>query len=590
MSLPRSTSDDGRTRLWLDDDASAVEDRPADSAANLVSLRFFTAALRRSAWFWRVTAVAGLLVGSGLYVQARSPQASTTLLLTVGAEAQPGTAILDNQAIAQSNGVAALALHKLGLRESVGSFLGSYAATPLSDRVLQITASAPSSQEAVRRANAVAAEFLTFRANELDAEQQLEFTALDQQVTQDKQNLAAISKQISQVSAQPATASRRAGLSALRQQGTRASNDLAVLVQQVSATKAATAVTTAAMIGGSNVLDPASPIPPRSRLKQLLLYAGGGLVIGLMLGMVVIVFRALLSDRLRRRDDVAQALAAPVKLSVPARRAGGWLPGRPGRVSDRYLQRIVAYLGAAVPAGSRRATALAVVPADDPRLAARCVAALAGSCAQQGRRVVVADLCSGAPAAALLGATDPGVHMVSAGGADVVAAVPDPAEFAPVGPLSPLSPLRQLSPRAETAFAGELDAACASADLLLTLITLDPSIGGEHLATWATDAVVVVTAGRSSWTKIQAVGELIRLSGTRLDSAVLVGADKADESLGVTLTPEAGRDVVLTPGVQLHADGSSDGSPGGRASNDSAVPALQIDPPGHAVHGGHRGG
>jgi capsular polysaccharide biosynthesis protein len=584
MSLSRSTYDDGPKRLWLDDDASAVEDRPADSAANLVSLRFFTAALRRSARFWRVTAVAGLLVGTGLCVKAHTYQASTTLLLTVGAEGQPGTAIVDNQAIAQSNAVAALALHKLGLQEGVRSFLGSYTATPLSDRVLQITASAPSSEEAVRRTNAVAADFLTFRAGQLEAEQQLEFTALDQQVTQDKQNLASISKQISQVSAQPATAPRRARLSALREEGTSASNDLAVLEQQVSATKAATGVATASMIGGSNVLDPASPNPPRSRLKQLLLYAGGGLIIGLLLGMSVVVFRALLSDRLRRRDDVAEALGAPVKLSVPAKRASGWLPGRLGRVSDRYQQRIVAYLGAAVPAGSRRAAALAIVPVDDPRLAALSVASLAESCAQQGRQVVVADLCSGAPAAALLGAKGPGVHRVSVDGAHVVAAVPDPTEFAPVGPLRPLSL------RADTAFAGELDAVCASADLLLTLITLDPSVGGEHLASWAADAVVVVTAGRSSWTKIQAVGELIRLAGTRLDSAVLVGADKADESLGVTLTPEAGRDVVVTPGMQVYADGSSAGSPGGRASDDSAAPTSPKDPPRHAVPGGHRGG
>ena len=566
MSLPRSTCDDGPKRLWLDDDASAVEDRPADSAANLVSLRFFTAALRRSAWFWRLAAVAGLVVGSGLYLTAHSYQASTTLLLTVGAEAQPGTAIVDDQAIAQSNGVAALALHKLGLRESVRSFLASYTATPLSDRVLQITASAPSSGEAVTRANAVAAGFLTFRASALDAEQRLEFIALDQQVTQDKQNLASISRQISQVSAESASASRRARLSALQQLRTRATNDLAVLEQQVSATKAATGVATASMIGGSTVLDPASPNPPRSPVKQLLLYAGGGLIIGLILGLSVVVFRALLSDRLRRRDDVAQALAAPVKLSVPARRARGWLPGRPGRISNHYLQRIVAYLGAAVPAGSRRAACLAVVPVDDPRLAALSVASLAESCAQRGRRVVVADLCSGAPAAALLGAKGPGVHRVSVDGAHVVAAVPDPADFAPEGPLRPLSP------RAETAFSGELDAACASADLLVTLITLDPSVGGEHLATWAADAVVVVTAGRSSWTKIQAVGELIRLAGTRLDSAVLVGADKADESLGLSLTPEAGRDLVMTPGAGVYAE------------------TLPMDPPEHAVHGGHRGG
>ena len=72
------------------------------------------------------------------------------------------------------------------------------------------------------------------------------------------------------------------------------------------------------------VLDAATPLP-HSRLKHLLLYALIGLVVGVVLGVAVVVFRALLSNRLRRRDDVAQALGAPVKLSVgrgPAESAG----------------------------------------------------------------------------------------------------------------------------------------------------------------------------------------------------------------------------------------------------------------------------
>ena len=73
---------------------------------------------------------------------------------------------------------------------------------------------------------------------------------------------------------------------------------------------------------------------------------------------------------------------------------------------------------------------------------------------------------------------------------------------------------------------------------MLTLATLDPAFGGDHLATWATDAVAVVTAGESSAERIHAVGEMIRLAGMRLDSAVLVGADKGDESLGVALAPD----------------------------------------------------
>jgi hypothetical protein len=68
---------------------------------------------------------------------------------------------------------------------------------------------------------------------------------------------------------------------------------------------------------------------------------------------------------------------------------------------------------------------------------------------------------------------------------------------------------------------------------MLTLATLDPALGGDHLATWASEAVVVVTAGRSRAERVHSVGEMIRLAGTRLDSAILLGADRSDASLGV---------------------------------------------------------
>ena len=78
----------------------------------------------------------------------------------------------------------------------------------------------------------------------------------------------------------------------------------------------------------------------------------------------------------------------------------------------------------------------------------------------------------------------------------------------------------------------DLAAACASADVLLTLATLDPATGGDYLSTWATDAVAVVTAGKSSSVRIHAVGEMIRLRASASASVVLLGADKGDESLG----------------------------------------------------------
>ena len=48
----------------------------------------------------------------------------------------------------------------------------------------------------------------------------------------------------------------------------------------------------------------------------------------------------------------------------------------------------------------------------------------------------------------------------------------------------------------------------------------------------------MVSTGRSSGTRIRAVGEMIRLAGMRLVSVVLIGADKSDETLGVTATPD----------------------------------------------------
>jgi hypothetical protein len=67
-------------------------------------------------------------------------------------------------------------------------------------------------------------------------------------------------------------------------------------------------------------------------------------------------------------------------------------------------------------------------------------------------------------------------------------------------------------------------------------------MGGGHLATWASEAIAVVTAGRSSAEKVHSVGEMIRLTGARFDSAVLIGADRSDASLGLLGLARPSRD------------------------------------------------
>ncbi len=525
-------------RLWTYDDYTDLDERPADSVTGLTSLAFIRAALRRQAWLWRVLAVAGMLVGLGVGVKLHNVyQASATLLITpMSASGElPGTPITNEQAIAQSQTVAGLALSKLGLHESVRSFAASYTVTDPTDRVLVITMDAPSSSDAVSRANTLAAEFLQYRAGLVQTQQNLLFSVQNQQISQDKRNLASITSQISALSAQPASPSQQAGLSSLAKKQSQATAALTALEQAVAANQAEAIVADDAIVHDSNVLDPASALPPHSRLKHLLEYGAIGLIAGLVLGLGFVVVGALMSDRLRRRDDVAHVLGAPVKLSVGRVRLGR----RYGLATTQGMnvKRIVAYLNSAVQARRDGPASLAVVAVDDMHVPALCLASLAVSWAQQGLRVMVADLCEGGPAAWLLGVTGPGVQTTSVHGAQLVVAVPEPDDVAPVGPLHSRPGRRRATE--------PLAAACASADLLITLAALDPSVGGDHLAGWARDAVVMMTGGRSSAARIRAVSEMIRLAGIRLISGVLVGADKTDESLGLAPTPGADRDAAV---------------------------------------------
>jgi capsular polysaccharide biosynthesis protein len=513
-----------------------AQDRQADFFPGLVSLGFLTAALRRGARFLGVTAVAGLLAGAGAYLGTPHPdQASTTLLLTldpnqdVSTAAANSEAMADDQAMADSRAVAGLVVRNLGLRQSVSSFLSSYSATPLSDRVLVITVSASSSQQAAVAANAVATAFLRFRGDELVNEQKLTLESLAQQIGQARQDISSLGGHISRLSAGAASPARQSQLGGLQTELSQARSTLTGLEQALVSSQTNTQPAIAAEAKGSAVLDGAAPLP-YSRLKQLLLYALIGLFTGIAAGVAVVLVRALTSDRLRRRDDVAQALGAPVRLSVGHLRPNRRLVGRHGLAAARNpdVWRIAAYLDRVVRRRPRRVAALAVVPVDDPWAAALSVVSLAVSLAQQGELVVLADLASGAPAAKLLGCHEPGVSALSGYDNRLIMAVPEGDDVLP-----PVGPLGRARPH-HSPFADAVASAGAQANLLLTLATLDVCLGGDHLATWATDAVAVITTGRSSWPAVSAVGEMIRLSGTRLESAVLIGADDTDESLGVT--------------------------------------------------------
>jgi capsular polysaccharide biosynthesis protein len=522
--------DDLAGQLWNFDEFGPDEDHvAADLATGLTSAAFIRAALRRSARLLCILGAVGFLAGAGVFV-ARPPayQSSATVLLTTNPDEQPSNAMLDNQAIGQSDTIAGRALGLLRMKENAASFAKDYTVTAVTGRVLEFTARAPSSAAAVQQANALAKAFLGFQATLLEAQSRAVQASLQRQIDQEQQQLNALDAQISQAQAQPPSEARRDRLENLAAIHARESTALSAFKTNDLANQANSRITTATIVQGSRVLDAARPIP-ESRAKLMLTYLATGLIVGLALGGVIVVVRALVSDRLRRRDDIARALGAPVRLSVGRIRAGRWRLARRGLDAGKWgrnVARVVSHLDRFAPTRNRGGAALAVVPTDDPQVAALAMVSLAASRAEQGARVAVADLWPGSPAARLLNAAEPGVHRVSAAGAELVVLVPDQDDLAPSGPFA--RPRR--SP--PTAEAEPLAAAAAQADLLLTLVYLDPAVGGDHLPGWAPTAVAAVTAGRSSATRIHAVAEMIRLAGAELVSAVLIGADKTDESIG----------------------------------------------------------
>ena len=100
---------------------------------------------------------------------------------------------------------------------------------------------------------------------------------------------------------------------------------------------------TSAAISSTHVLDAVRAVPS-SRLKAVVRIVASGVIGGLAVGMGFVVLRALTSDKLRRREEVALALGAPVRFSVPSPGPASSRRGRmvravrgllPARVSKR---------------------------------------------------------------------------------------------------------------------------------------------------------------------------------------------------------------------------------------------------------------
>jgi capsular polysaccharide biosynthesis protein len=505
------------------DDPAEATDAPA---SKLVSLGDISAAIKRSKLLWCIAAVVGLLLGSALFVSTKPVyQVSVSILITNDPSQDPVTQQATNALLAQSPTLGAVMVKKLGLHETPATFLKTYSVTVTSNQVLTIAVGAPTAAEATNWAAALGTEFLQFRASTLQDQQSSVFAAENQQLTQEQQALASLNEQISQVKGGSTTAGKGASLAALQAKQAKATVMVTALEQTVATSQAQMRITTTSMISGSSVLNTSPAALAHAPKKTLIEYVGGGLIGGLVVGMGIIAVRAIATDRLRRRSDIAEALGAPIRVSVAlASTRGKLLGGAKAGEADGGVSRVVANLRNALPGNTRGPATLAIVAVDNSKAVAPIVVALAAACAGSGKRVMVADLSGGA-LAEQLGETRPGVQTVTVNQDRIMLVVPAPGDIATIGPLSRRGSLATADKGVTSAYSG--------ADILITLAVLDPGIGADHLSTWANEAVAVVTAGESTTVKIHATGEMIRGAGIHLASAVLLGADRADQSLGM---------------------------------------------------------
>jgi capsular polysaccharide biosynthesis protein len=466
-----------------------------------VSLHYVFKAFSRRKWLWITMAVAGLVIGASLHAVVPSKYtAQSELLMVSNPNDDPTRDMATDVALLESEAVAQQVVTDLHLDTTAQKLTGEYTGVALTDQVLQITFSAPTSADAVARANAVDNAFLAYRADVLN-NQNTAVTKLLQEQANYFNNQAASATSTPQ-----------------KQQD---ENQAGTLEQTIQSDN----VITDTIIKQSQQISAAAAIT-HSKTKVFLVDGASGLIAGTGLGLGIIAVSAIVSDRIRRRDEVAAALGAPVELSVGKfrrvkvmrkRRIRRRLsnPVRPVELMSRQLRSVVQ----AGPSPKR----LAVVSVDSLEASALSLAILAGRLAVfEGSRVMVVDMSPGRILGELLGVNKPETRIVFVKGAwvPVLVSVPPEDDTAIEMPASEIDTENLPGPSWTTP------------QVVLVLTTLDPGIGAGHLSAIADEAVVVVTAGRSNAPTVHATGEMLRAAGLSVQGGILIGADRNDDSLG----------------------------------------------------------
>jgi hypothetical protein len=492
-----SDADSGSSQVWT---------------GRLVSLRFFKGALRRQRWLWVGLAIVGLLCGIAYHVIVPIKYAaSSTLYLAHPPGSDDLTVSGNDVALLSTASVGERAIKLLGEPNlNPVKMLGKIPGVAVSSNILTVTIDGPTPAEAIRRVNAVASAFLTFRAEQYNAQAKATDAGLEQQIDGLESDVNSLSSEIDGSSPIPAGQT----LTDLINQRAQDSTTIIGLQQTIQQNVLAAL----SISKGSEIITPGIYVPSKA-IKVYGLDGLSGLIVGLALGLGIVLVGATVSDRLRSREDIAAVLGAPVDLSV------GRIPRVPRVLTFRRrkalaapsIEAIVTYLRNLLPTvGLGQTLLLAAV--DDVRAPAMAAAALAQRLSAEGKTAVLVDLTPDKALAHVFGVRRKGRSQVPIGNREPVMLLVPPGEWRPGSDAASVD----ASPQWD------------EADVILAVATVDPAIGAWHLLRWATRAIVVVTAGRSTAQRINGTAELLRAASVTVTSAILVNADRRDESIGLS--------------------------------------------------------
>lgn len=484
----------------------------------LISLHYLRSALRRRRRMILGASLIAMLVGASVpFLLPPQSTAVTTLLLQHPDGVDPAQAMATDASMLNTRRVAQLSVDKLGVHEDVTAFAKSVTGQVVTDQILTITVAGTSPEDAMDRANVVASVFLGFRADQFKAQEQAVKAAQQQEINSLQTRINALTAQITRSGLHSASASETSDLINQRSQA----SDQLIQLQQ---TQQQSRVANAGVIDASHVIDSAVPVPTHVKRSMLVDALIGGVGVACALSLWTVV-AASVSDRVRRRSDIAYLVGAPVRVSLHRiSRAGRTVgPTLRGEAQPRTpdLERFVVELRTVLHDEPGFSRSLAVVAVQESHEIAAAVALLAARIRAAGKRVLVVELTETGSLARLAGLKGAGECEFS-----------DPRSG---GSVAILRPADWNLP----AYAAAEAAAAPAADVTICLATLSPERGADHLAAWASDAVLAVTAGASSVERINATAEMIRAAGLQLLFAALFRSDPLDESLGYEpeLTP-----------------------------------------------------